>query len=62
AGDRKIDMKAVGALVGTPEYAGRILISATGKPYMHYKPRSNRHDKTVEEVKDMLRILIDNKS
>ena len=62
AGDRKIDMKAVGALVGTPEYAGRILISATGKPYMHYKPRSNRHDRTVTEVKELLQILIENKS
>ena len=61
ANDRKMDFNAVGTLIGTPEYAGRILMCAQGKPYLHYKPRSRSHDKTVSEVVELLRILLDNK-
>ena len=61
AGDRKMNMPAVAALIGTPEYAGRILVCAQGKPYLHYKPRTNRHDKTVDESINLLKILIENK-
>ncbi|SEW35848.1 transcription-repair coupling factor [Ruminococcaceae bacterium KH2T8] len=60
ASDRKMNMKSVTALIGTPEFAGRILMCAQGKPYLHYKPRTNRHDKTVEESIKMLDILIEN--
>ena len=61
ASDRKMNMPAVAALIGTPEYAGRILVCAQGKPYLHYKPRTNRHDKTVDESINLLKILIENK-
>ncbi|MBQ4270757.1 MAG: transcription-repair coupling factor [Clostridiales bacterium] len=62
AGDRKLDMPALSRLVGDPDFAGRIMMNAQGKPYLHYKPRSNRHDMTVEEVTKLLTILIENKS
>lgn len=56
--DRKMNMEAVGRLLGTPDFAGRILMCAQGKPYLHYKPRGGRHDKTVGEVIALLKVLI----
>lgn len=62
AGDRKLDMPALSVLVGTPEFAGRVLVNAQGKPYLHYKPVTKRHDKTVEEVTTLLGILKENRT
>lgn len=62
ANDRKMDMPAISKLIGTPEYAGRILISAVGKPYMHYKPKSIKHDASVNEVIELFKILLENRT
>ncbi len=62
AGDRKMDFDAVGKLLGVPDFAGRILMCAQGKPYLHYKPKTKSHLSTVDEVTAILDILIEAKN
>ncbi|MBO4637101.1 MAG: transcription-repair coupling factor [Clostridiales bacterium] len=58
ANDRKMDQEAVGRLLKTPRFAGKIMICAQGKPYIHYKPTSLSHEKTVGEVTDLFDVLL----
>ncbi|MCQ2532038.1 MAG: transcription-repair coupling factor [Saccharofermentans sp.] len=58
APDRKLDKEAIGRVVGTVEYAGHILFCAQGKPYLHYKPRTKYHHRTVSEIITMLEIIL----
>lgn len=62
ASDRKADFETVSILLGRPEYQGRILFCAQGKPYLHYKPRDKNKARTASDAIDILNILIDNKS
>lgn len=61
ASDRKADFETVSILLGRPEYAGRIMFCAQGKPYLHYKPRDKNHEKTAQEAIDILDILVKEK-
>ena len=58
AGDRKMDQEAVGRLIKTPAFYGKVLICAQGAPYIHYKPTSASHEKTVDEVISLFDILL----
>ena len=58
APDRKLDREAIGRVVGTVEYAGHVLFCAQGQPYLHYKPRTRHHNRTVREVIEMLEIIL----
>ncbi len=60
--DRKMDQGALGKLIGNPDYAGRVLFSAQGAPYMHLKPRGKRSEQIVDEVINAIEFLIENKS
>lgn len=62
ASDRKADFETVSVLLSCPQYAGRIMFCAQGKPYLHYKPRGNNHEKTAREAIDILEILVNKKS
>ncbi len=58
----QLDMKALGALMQDNFYGARCQISATGEPYMAYKPTSVSQAKTAEEIVGLLKVLQDNKS
>ena len=58
ASDRKADFETVSILLGRPEYQGRILFCAQGKPYLHYKPRDKDRSRTASDAIDILNILI----
>ena len=58
ANDRKADFEQVSVLFGKPEYQGRILFCAQGKPYLHYKPRDNNRARTAQDAVDILNLLI----
>lgn len=58
ASDRKADFETVSILLGVPEYQGRILFCAQGKPYLHYKPRDKDRSRTAQDAIDILNILI----
>ncbi len=58
ASDRKADFETVSVLLGVPEYQGRILFCAQGKPYLHYKPRDKDRSRTSAETIDILNIMI----
>ena len=58
ASDRKADFETVSILLGRPEYQGRILFCAQGKPYLHYKPRDKNRARTASDAIDILNILI----
>ncbi|MBR1797545.1 MAG: transcription-repair coupling factor [Clostridiales bacterium] len=61
ASDRKADFETVSLLLGIPEYQGRILFCAQGKPYLHYKPKDKNKARTASDAIDILNILIDKK-
>ena len=58
ASDRKADFETVSILLGIPEYQGRILFCAQGKPYLHYKPKDKDRSRTAQDAIDILNILI----
>ncbi|MCR4688874.1 MAG: transcription-repair coupling factor [Saccharofermentans sp.] len=58
----QLDMKALGALMQDKFYGARCQISATGLPFMAYKPTSVSQAKTAEEIVGLLKVLHDNKS
>jgi transcription-repair coupling factor (superfamily II helicase) len=58
ASDRKADFETVSILLGRPEYQGRILFCAQGKPYLHYKPRDKDRGRTASDAIDILNLLI----
>ncbi len=58
ASDRKADFETVSILLGVPEYQGRIMFCAQGKPYLHYKPRDKDRSRTAADAIDILNILI----
>lgn len=62
ASDRKADFETVSILLGCPEYQGRILFCAQGKPYLHYRPRDNNKTRTASDAINILNILINKKS
>ena len=58
ASDRKADFETVSILLGVPEYQGRIMFCAQGKPYLHYKPRDKDRSRTAADAINILNILI----
>lgn len=62
ATDRKMDQGALGKLIGAPEYAGRVMFTAQGTPYIHFKTRFKKSEQIVDEVLSVLEFLIANKT
>jgi transcription-repair coupling factor (superfamily II helicase) len=62
AKDRKVDMKAVSAIVASDGFAGKIMINAQGKAYMHYKPSVQTREKTLQDTVRLLKIMLDEAS
>ena len=59
----QLDMNALGALLRDKFYGARVTINAmSDKPYLLYKPTSTKQGATVNEIKDLLKILNDNRS
>ena len=58
ASDRKADFETVSILLSRPEYQGRILFCAQGKPYLHYKPKDKDRGRTATDAINILNILI----
>lgn len=59
----QLDMNALGALLRDSFYGARVTINAmSDRPFLLYKPTSTKQDKTINEIKGILKILNDNRS
>ena len=59
----QLDMNALGALLRDKFYGARVSINAmSDKPYLLYKPTSTKQSATINEIKDLLKILNDNRT
>ncbi|MCR5805060.1 MAG: transcription-repair coupling factor [Clostridia bacterium] len=55
--DKKIDMKAISVLLSTPEFDGKILLNAGGKPYLHFMPIGIKSKDVLPKCRELLTIL-----
>lgn len=59
----QLDMNALGALLRDSFYGARVTINAmSDRPFLLYKPTSTKQEKTINEIKGILKILNDNRS
>lgn len=55
--EKKIDMKAISVLLSSPEFDGKILLNAGGKPYLHFMPIGIPSKDLLPKCKELLTIL-----
>lgn len=59
APSRKIDMFAVGELVNSKEFEGKVLLNAAGRPYLHYMPMKLSKKDVITNTRRLLTIMSD---